>query len=108
MPISLTKNVQQTNYTFYIETTFLYIDDKQVIAQALHYQSVNHFHDGFIPIIRRVEIVTDQIAVAVINAQYPTDITAATNTLENHLIASVAWYTGGSIVAPAFAREMSK
>ena len=99
MAISLAKTVQGTAYTFYITTDLAAVLSGLVVVRESVYQSTGHKTDGFVPIIARTEVITDSTTTASINTSYNNgDYTGAIATAEAYLVASVAWYSGGSVV----------
>ena len=99
MAISLAKTLQGTAYTLYMTTDILATFQGLVVTKESVYQSSGHRSDGFLPIISKVNVITDITATASINNSYNSgDISAAIATAEAYLINNVAWYSGGSAV----------
>lgn len=97
MTIALGKTLQTVAYTFHIVSELAYSNAGMVISQEAVYQSSGHFTDGFVPMIRRQEVITDASVITTVEANKYSDYAVAINTIEDWLVANVAWYATGTV-----------
>lgn len=100
MPIVLNKTLQGKTYTLYIISSARLQGSEGVAVeiQQTIYESKGHFDDGFLPIIKRDVLVTNQQRVNTIKTLLRQDYEEAISIIENFLVNNVPYYQGGSIV----------
>lgn len=95
MSIAVTKTLQTVEYDLYVRSNVVFLTVGLVVVNIDVYESEGHHTDGFVPMIKRTEVITDAGTVASFDDSYASTvgITAA----ETWLVANVAWYSGGVV-----------
>lgn len=96
MAIELTKTLQTVEYGLYLKTGMRLLTATMVVVEMKGYQSQGHYTDGFLPIISKIENITDLTTVQAFAGSYASTVGLAA--AEAWLIANVAWYSGGAVV----------
>jgi hypothetical protein len=98
--IILNKTLQGVTYDLYIKTDMrLDTSTPEKVSVVQHfYTSQGHFDDGFLPIIRRELVITNQQRVNSIKLLLRESYKEAINVAENFFVNNVAFYQGGTVV----------
>jgi len=97
--ISLNKTLVGTAYTLYFVSTILVFDGEKVVTEENGWQSQTHYTEGFFPMVRRVESLIGGNLIDIMNAMYPDNYTVCIGAVDNYLVASVPYYSGGTVVS---------
>jgi hypothetical protein len=85
MAITITKTLQSVEYAdLYFVTSILYSSATLVAVALDGYETVGHYTDGFLPIIRKYATVTGGTAASA-HANWPSAIPTAIGIIENVL-----------------------
>ena len=96
MAIAITKTLQTVEYGLYCKSNVVFLMTGLVVLNIDVYQSSGHYTDGFVPIIKRTENITDSATVTSFASSYASTVGIAA--AEAWLVANEAWYSGGSVV----------
>lgn len=99
MAIELIKTLQGKDYILYIVTN-MRLEASTESAIEIHqkiYESKGHFDDGFVPIILKNVVVTNQQRVNTIKLLLGQNYDEAISVVENFLVNNVAYYQGGTV-----------
>lgn len=98
MAISLPKTLQTVAYTLYFTTTVLYVSATDVGVQCDGYQSTGHHTDGFLPMLQRRVVITDDYVMLSARLNYPYNIETLVGEVEDYLVSDDAYFSGGTVV----------
>lgn len=99
MAITITKTLQTVLYTgLYFTTTVAYVSATDIGVTCDGYQTTGHHTDMFLPIIQRRVVITDATVMDSARLNYPFTMDTLVDDVEDYLVASDAFFTGGTVV----------
>lgn len=98
MAITLPKTLQTVSYTLYFTTTVLYVSATDIGIQCDGYQSSGHHTDNFVPLIQKRVVITNAGVMDSARLNYPFSMATLVGDVEAYLVASDAYFSGGTVV----------
>jgi hypothetical protein len=98
MPITTTKTLHGVEYVGLYSTIEPIADiGSLAVFDCKVYQTVGHYQDGFLPIIFKREVITNQPALMAYRSLSPTDYPAAIAAIEAYIVGQAGFHQGGVV-----------
>jgi hypothetical protein len=98
MAITITKTLHGVEYANLYSTVEPLADiGSLAVFQCRVYQTLGHYQDGFLPIIAKQEVITNQPALMAYRSLALTDQAAAIAAIEAYIIAQPGFHQGGVV-----------
>lgn len=102
MAITLDKTLQGNDYALHFISSVSVVNASLVLVDMLGYTSIGHYNDSFVPMVKKVEQITDPTFLASYNSVVYTNQTAAQTLLENYIVQNIPYYAGGVVSSATF------